>query len=242
VGASTLFVRLSVCDLRCRWCDSPGTWRPAPSCRIETARGTRRFRELANPVPLDEIVAAAEALEVEAHRFVALTGGEPLLQPAVVAALATALGRRGPRILLETHGLAADALESVVERIDVVSMDWKLASDVRREGEPAAVLAEPGRDFHDLHARFLAVARRAPETYVKLVVTTASRDDEVLAACERIAQVAPGVVVVLQPVTPFGPVRERPSAARLLDLQRRASQRLADVRVIPQTHPTYGAP
>ena len=29
VGASTLFVRLGACDLRCRWCDSPHTWRPA---------------------------------------------------------------------------------------------------------------------------------------------------------------------------------------------------------------------
>jgi organic radical activating enzyme len=242
VGSSTLFVRLAVCDLRCRWCDSPGTWRPSPLCRIETARGSRRFRELANPVAVGEIVAAAEALEVEAHRFVALTGGEPLLQPAVVAALATALRGRGPRILLETHGLAAEALESVIDGIDVVSMDWKLASDVRREGEPAAVLAEPGRDFHEVHARFLATALRAPEVYVKLVVTTASRDEEVLAACERVAVLAPGVVVVLQPVTPFGPVHERPSAERMLDLQRRASRRLADVRVIPQTHPIYGAP
>ena len=51
-----------------------------------------------------------------------------------------------------------------------------------------------------------------------------------------------GAVLVLQPVTPCGGVRERPSARRLLDLAVRASRVCADVRVIPQTHPIYGAP
>ncbi len=241
VGASTLFVRLGGCDLRCRWCDSPHTWRPPATCRIETARGTGAFRELPNPVAIEEVVAAARALDCDAHRFVALTGGEPLLQPEVVAALARALGGRGPRVLLETAGHLPEALATIVGSIDVVSMDWKLASDVRREGEPTAVLQENGRSFDELHARFLAVARGAPESYVKLVVSEASRDAEVLAVCERIAEQDPTTLVVLQPVTPIGVVRERPNAARLLALQRAASRWLVDVRVIPQTHPLYGA-
>jgi organic radical activating enzyme len=242
VGASTLFVRLGGCDLRCRWCDSPHTWRPTDTCRLETAPGAGTFRVVPNPVAVDEVVAAADALGAGAHRFVALTGGEPLLQPDVVRALARALRPRGPRILLETGGHHPDALAAVVDAIDVVSMDWKLASDVRREGEPTAVLERPGRDFHALHARFLAVARRAPESYVKIVITGASRDDEVRAALEHVAAVDPATTVVLQPVTPRGPGQERPDAPRLLALQREAQRRLADVRVIPQTHPIYGAP
>jgi organic radical activating enzyme len=242
VGASTVFVRLGACDLRCRWCDSPETWRPAATARFERARGSGRFRIVPNPVPIAEVVAAAEALELSAHRFAALTGGEPLLQPEVVGTLARALRARGPRVLLETHGLAVEALESVLDHVDVVSMDWKLASDVRREGEPSERLAQPDRSFHDEHARFLAVARRAPEAYVKVVITAASCDEEVLEACARIAAVAPATTVVLQPVTPFGPVRERPPAPRLLALQAAAARLLSDVRVIPQTHPIYGAP
>jgi len=242
VGAPTLFVRLGVCDLRCRWCDSPHTWRPSPTCRIETARGAGSFRSEANPLAVGAVVQAAEALELEAHDFVSLTGGEPLLQPDVVAALAGALGRRGPRLHLETHGLLADALARVLGAIDVVSMDWKLASDVRREGEPSEVLQRSGRDFHAEHERFLCTALRAPERYVKIVVSDASGDDEVIEACERIARIAPDTLVVLQPVTPFGPVRERPSARRMLALAARARLALAAVRVIPQTHPVYGAP
>lgn len=241
VGASTLFVRLGGCDLRCRWCDSPHTWRPTDTCRLETTRGTGAFRVVPNPVALDEIVAAAEALELERHRFVSLTGGEPLLQPEVVAALGALLRKRGPRLLLETAGHLPDALAAVREEVDVVSMDWKLASEVRREGEPSTVLGQPDRSFTALHARFLAIARGAPESYVKLVVSEASRDEELRAAWEAIARVDPATPLVLQPVTPRGGAL-RPSAERLLALQREAARTLADVRLIPQTHPIYGAP
>jgi len=239
VGASTLFVRLGACDLRCRWCDSPHTWRPADACRIQVARGADEDRTLANPVPVAVIVAACVALEVERHAFVSITGGEPLLQPEVVRALAEALRGRGPRIHLETHGLATAALAQVVDVVDIVSMDWKLASDVRREGES---FKELRADFHDEHEAFLQVAARAPEVFVKIVVTAATRDDEVLEAARRIARVAKETLLVLQPVTPRGAVTERPGAAQLLRLAAAAEAILPKVRVIPQTHPIYGAP
>jgi len=239
VGASTLFVRLGVCDLRCRWCDSPHTWRAAETCRIQVKRGADEHRTLANPVPVATIVAACEALDVGRHAFVSITGGEPLLQPEVVRALAESLRGRGPRIHLETHGLATAALAHVVDVVDVVSMDWKLASDVRREGES---FQEARADFHDEHAAFLRVAAQAPEVFAKIVVTTATRDDEVLEAARCIARVAKDTLLVLQPVTPRGPVTERPGAAQMLRLTAAAEAILPKVRVIPQTHPIYGAP
>ena len=236
VGESTLFARFGECDLRCRWCDSPHTWQRATQCRVETRRGTGAFRTLTNPVSIEQAVVAAAALEVEEHRFASLTGGEPLLQPAAVLALARALRRRGPRIYLETHGLATAALERVIEAIDVVAMDWKLASDVRRADGPEG-------HFHESHERFLRVARQRPqvEVEVKVVVTTASLDAEIEALCARIAAVDPAIPLVLQPVTPFGPVREAPDARRLLGLVEKASKSLTCVRLIPQTHKAYGA-
>jgi organic radical activating enzyme len=143
LGQSTLFVRFGECDLRCAWCDSPHTWQPAKECRIELRRGSGEQRVVPNPVGVADAIAACEALELSSHRFVSLTGGEPLLQPEAVSALARGLRGRGPRILLETHGAAAEALEQVVGEIDVVSMDWKLASDVRRASDPRGGRAEP---------------------------------------------------------------------------------------------------
>jgi len=238
VGTTTLFVRFGVCDLRCAWCDSAHTWAPAKEFRAELVRGTGRFETRPNPVSLEDLCAAAERLELAEHRFVSFTGGEPLLQPEALGALARRWRDAGPRRFLETHGLAAEALETVVDAIDVVSMDWKLASDVRRASDPAR---GPVEDFHDAHVRFLAVARRAPELIVKLVVTTATRDDELDEVCSRLEALAPDAPLVLQPVTPALRVRETPSAERLLELVFRASRRHRDVRLIPQTHKHYGA-
>jgi 7-carboxy-7-deazaguanine synthase len=235
VGASTLFVRFGACDLRCRWCDSPHTWKPAARCRIEDpARGER---EIDNPVPLAEISAAAVALDVARHRFVSLTGGEPLLQPDAVRTTAAALRALGPRILLETHGLATAALERAIDAIDVVSMDWKLASEVARAGHKRGA---PHEEFHAEHERFLRVARAAGEVYVKVVVTPRTREDELDALARHVAAVDPEVPVVLQPVTPRGPVKKSPGPAQLLAWQGRLERTLGDVRVIPQTHPGLG--
>src|SRR5262249_30221183 len=205
----------------------------------EIERATGRSRTLANPLPLARALDACEALGLREHRFASLTGGEPLLQPEAVRALAAALRARGPRVLLETHGLHAQALERVVDAVAVVSMDWKLASDVRRAGEPKR--SEPAA-FHADHARFLDVARRAPEVVIKAVVTPASRDDELDEMARRIAAVDAALPLIVQPVTPFGAVREAPTAARLLEVVWRLSRALADVRLIPQTHKLVGAP
>ncbi|HEX9814948.1 MAG TPA: 7-carboxy-7-deazaguanine synthase QueE [Myxococcota bacterium] len=238
VGTTTLFVRFGGCDLRCRWCDSPQTWKPASECRIEVDRGSGRFEIRSNPVSVADAIAAAESLDLAAHEFVSLTGGEPLLQPEAVSAIARAMRAVGPRILLETHGLAVDALSSVLSEIDVVSMDWKLISDVRRASDPRHGAVEP---FHTEHEKFLALARRAPELIVKLVITPTSADAEIDDAVSRIEASAPDATLILQPVTPFGAVREAPSAERMLALCMRISSRLAKVRVIPQTHKIYGA-
>ncbi len=238
VGCSTLFVRFGGCDLRCAWCDSPGTWLPARSCRIESARGTGRFTTRSSPVSIPDVMAAAESLDLAQHRFASLTGGEPLLQVEAARELCLRLRERGPRLLLETHGLAAEALARVIDVVDVVSMDWKLASDVRRATDPAE---GEGAEFHLAHERFLAIARGAPEVVVKVVVSTRTRDDEIDAVAQRVTRLAPDAPLVLQPVTPALAVRETPAAERLLALVERASRAHRDVRLIPQTHRAYGA-
>jgi organic radical activating enzyme len=238
LGARTLFVRFGECDLRCRWCDSPGTWKRASTCRIESEAGKGAFDERPNPVAISHVVETARALGGRQHRFASLTGGEPLLQPEAVAATARALRDEGLAIYLETHGLAVEALDQVVAQIDVVSMDWKLASDVRRASDARGAVVEP---FHAEHERFLKRAREDAEVFVKLVVTTRSEDAELDEVATRVARSAPEAVLVLQPVTPFGQVQERPDAASLQRWQQRCLAKHADVRVIPQTHPTLGA-
>ena len=61
-GRPCVFVRLTACDLRCRWCDTPYA-----------------FHE-GRKMSVDEVVADVESREC---RTVEVTGGEPLLQPDV---------------------------------------------------------------------------------------------------------------------------------------------------------------
>lgn len=235
VGRSTVFVRFGECDLRCRWCDSPGTWRPARTCRIAVPGVGRPDRVVPNPVSQETIAEAIRALDPRPGSFVSLTGGEPLLQPAACAEVAVRARQAGLRVHLETHGLAVEGLSRVVEHVDVVSMDWKLGSDV----EPAD--PEAPRDFEARHRAFLEVAVRAPDLYVKVVVSDRTADEELDPVCRAIREIAPDTPLILQPVTPFGRVRTRPDAARLLALLRRCEATVRDVRLIPQTHPIYGA-
>jgi organic radical activating enzyme len=238
VGASTIFVRLGECDLRCSWCDSPGTWLPAKRWRYETGPGTADFVEHANPASLSQVEDALEQLDAKSYRFVSVTGGEPLLQVESVEAIARIVREMGSRTLLETHGLAVGAMERVAPLIDVVSMDWKLAKDVRWAAEP-----EAGEDvsFDSRHEAFLIAALQHCEVYVKVVVTAQTTTEELESVARQVASVDASVPLVLQPVTPTAKVREAPTASQMLPHMRECERILKDVRLIPQTHKVYGA-
>ncbi len=237
LGEPCVFVRLGQCDLRCSWCDSPETWQRADRCRIEIAAGSERFEDVENPVKVSEACRAASLLSQGAQDLVSITGGEPLLQPEGVRALAEALRAKGARILLETHGLAVEALSRVADVVDIISMDWKLASSVRRASDRRGASVAP---FHELHERFLCSARSQAEVYVKVVVTTTTEQEELDEVCRRVARCAPETTLILQPVTPHGPVRDSPGSARLLEWVRSCREHLDDVRLIPQTHKGLG--
>lgn len=102
-GLPCVFVRLTACNLRCRWCDT-----------------TYAFTE-GSSMSLDEIVAKVESYHCP---LVEVTGGEPLLQPAVLP-LMTRLCDDGKTVLLETSG-ALD-VASVDPRVIKV-MDLKCPS------------------------------------------------------------------------------------------------------------------
>ena len=82
VGVPCTFVRLSRCNLHCRWCDTPQAF---------TGGELRTLSAI-----LEEVLATG-APTVE------LTGGEPLLQAGALPLL-TALCDAGLRVLLETSG------------------------------------------------------------------------------------------------------------------------------------------
>jgi 7-carboxy-7-deazaguanine synthase len=81
-GKPCVFVRLTACDLRCRWCDTPYAFH----------EGRR--------VSVDDVVRAVDEYGCP---MVEITGGEPLLQPEVHELMSRLLDS-GKTVLLETGG------------------------------------------------------------------------------------------------------------------------------------------
>ncbi len=99
-GLPCVFVRTSVCDLRCSWCDTPHAFN----------RGERLSRA--------DVLAQVLAFDCP---LVEVTGGEPLLQGEVYPLMAE-LADAGKTVLLETSG--AHDIANVDPRV-VIVMDLK---------------------------------------------------------------------------------------------------------------------
>lgn len=99
-GLPCVFVRLSVCDARCSWCDTPHAFNQGELWTVDDV--VKRVLELKCPV-------------------VEITGGEPLLQVEVLD-LMNRLVDADLTVLLETSGLAP--IEAVDPRVHII-MDLK---------------------------------------------------------------------------------------------------------------------
>lgn len=105
-GLACVFVRLTGCNLRCKWCDSEYTF-----------QGGRKMT-------VDEVFSEVTRLS-PAGGLVEITGGEPMLQERELIPLMQHLLTHGYQVLLETSGERPLALvpERVVKIVDVKCPD-----------------------------------------------------------------------------------------------------------------------
>jgi len=233
VGERQIFVRLLGCNLRCSYCDTAWARERTLYCRVEKTAGERDFEEHSNP--LDAARAGGFVLRLSQpaglHGSVSFTGGEPLAQPEFLRELAQRVRAAGLQVYLETNGTLAESLAVLLDAVDVIAMDVKLASAA-------------GFECWKEHEAFLDAARpfiaRGSLLFVKAVFAESTAEQEIERLCRLISAVNPSLALVLQPVSEVrgGPVP--PSPARVLRLQAVAKRALAEVRVIPQMHKLIG--
>jgi len=120
MGRPSVFVRLSRCNLACRWCDTAYTWRFTGDNRPH--RDEVAFERRENQVTLDEAAVAALILSHAEERLV-ITGGEPLLQGASLARLVALLKAKRPalHVEVETNGsvMVHEALDPLIDQYNV---------------------------------------------------------------------------------------------------------------------------
>lgn len=227
-GRRQIFVRLTECNLDCRYCDTDFV--KSDICRLESKPGSGTFINVSQPLSLANITAIFDdwCLQLPgAHHSVSFTGGEPLLHADALAEWFPEIRKILP-IHLETNGTMHVALKQVKQHLDYISMDMKLPS--------TAGCTEHLWDLHDLFLR----EAHGGNVSVKIVVGEATPDSEIRQVCDVISSVDAAVPLFLQPLTmPDGSMGI--AAAQILHLQELASSRLPDVRVIPQMHKLLGA-
>jgi 7-carboxy-7-deazaguanine synthase len=103
VGAPSVFVRTSRCNLYCTWCDTPYTWNWSGTSYTHDSAG--KFEMAAQTVDLDVPRVAAWVRRWPCRRVV-LTGGEPMLQAQECARLVRELAALDPGyyVEIETNG------------------------------------------------------------------------------------------------------------------------------------------
>ena len=213
VGRPQLFLRLGGCPLRCTYCDTPRSWKPRQLSSIGQIEAE-----------LDGLLDKAKLQRSDL--MLSVTGGEPLEQADFLAAWLPTWG--GP-VLLETAGIYAKDLRRVLPHVNLLSLDWKLPSEVREGGE----LLQPGECL--MAARDSEVA-----VQVKLVVTETTTAVELEDVLHQVETIAPQCTVFLQPVTPFGAGPKPPSGQQLVDWSVAFARFNLDLRALPQMHPVLG--
>lgn len=215
IGCRQVFVRLADCNLRCDYCDTD--FKRADFCKVETAAGAMTFHDVRNPLTAAQVSEVIKKFCGEVPtQAISFTGGEPLLHWQFVRDVADTVKSFGVKIFLETNGTLPDALEKILDAIDVISMDIKLGQEL------------------SLHEKFLRVAK-GKDLYVKVVVTGETTLEEFLSAVEMVAGVDENILLIVQPVTPVAEVKA-PSAEKILSFQAAALTKIKNVRVIPQAH------
>ncbi len=173
-GVPSHFIRVSGCNLRCTWCDTPyASWNP------ETARKS-----------LADLIAGAQ---VSGTRHVVLTGGEPMMFPQIEP-LSRALCDLGLHITIETAGTIDRPVAC-----DLLSLSPKLANSTPRNdprdpsGEWATRHEQRRLNFTTLQSLLDA----HPQRQLKFVVATAADLPEIESLLANLRGLAPSDILLM---------------------------------------------
>lgn len=106
-GYPTIFIRLSGCNLKCKWCDT----------------AHEKFEEMKT----DQILR--KVMNFPSKR-VKITGGEPLIQELELEPLIDTLKQEGYIIALETNGTIFN--HNIFNKVDLICMDIKTPSSYEK--------------------------------------------------------------------------------------------------------------
>jgi len=174
-GTPSWFCRLSGCNLRCTWCDTPyASWAPEKTDRS-----------------IDSLVEEALASGV---KHAVLTGGEPMIFKGLVP-LSNELAKRGMHITIETAGTVV--LPGV--SCHLLSLSPKLANStpVDDPRDPDGVWAKRHEQRRLNYESLNMLIASTPDRQMKFVVASADDLPEIESVLDRITGFEPHDVMLM---------------------------------------------
>lgn len=202
-GERQLFVRFFGCNLNCKYCDTRLSY----------------FKEYTVDALFTELMRSSGS-----YHSVSFTGGEPLLQKDFLRNILRLTSEKGFKNYLETNGTLPESLETAIDYVDIVAMDFKLPSSGCTFG-----------NWQD-HELFLKIAAQK-EVFIKAVICNSTKQDDLIMALTIIRRAALNIPFILQPNS-----NEIDSRLCLkVDAYKKICEEyLSDVRIIPQMHKMTG--
>ena len=203
LGEEQLFVRFYGCNMQCRFCDT----------RIDS------FLEYEPEELFNEI-----KLYGRDFNSIAFTGGEPLLQKDFLKEILKITSRQRYKNYLETNGTLPEALEEVIQYIDVVAMDIKLPSSTG------------AGEFWPKHEDFLRIAQKK-DMFVKAIIGSSTTQEDLLRAAGLFQKTKSSSILILQPDSNEEPRLLEEKMGIFRDLCRKEN---VTACIIPQVHKIVG--
>jgi len=169
-GVPSVFIRLAGCPLRCRWCDTRYAW-------------SERSGRQTTP---QQIVADVEQYHC---RSAVITGGEPLIWPAI-GKLTQLLHVRGYQMTVETAGI-----EYRKFYCDLLSLSVKLANSLPPKTNPAKRAAHQKLIANLTPIRRLLADHRKYQ--LKFVVARQNHVDQIKAFLRQLDNIDPDRIMIM---------------------------------------------
>jgi len=188
IGRPSVFVRLSGCNLRCHWCDTPYTWNFAETGylhRDDRPEAPAKYDRAENRL-IWSAERVADAIRAYDRRNIVVTGGEPLLQQPALAALCALLGP-SYRVEIESNG-TVPLTTAFSPHVSQLNLSPKLAHSLN--GEPDRVKPQ-----------VLAGYARDPRAWFKFVIAEVSDIAEVDALAVEIGIAAERILLMPEGIT-----------------------------------------
>ncbi len=216
-GTKTMFIRMAGCPLKCHWCDT--------SYAIPMDSGM--------DYSIDEVKELiSKNLQPNTYK-VNFTGGEPLVQPEAIIALAKFVKQKGIRTYLESACYDSTRFLKVLPYIDICKIEFKLRDSKAAWGKHYDNLLKS-----ELDCLKLAI-NSGKMSYIKIIVTNSSN-------LKEFAELVQGVFKMVRPediagfiIQPSYSVDE-PTLEVLFGFYDIVYPIYDRVRVVPQLHKTIG--